>query len=326
LKAERNETESNHIPRATHGSPDSPLIIGEAKLACYVLEDGTRLITQEALLVALGRAPKAKKKGQTQSESLVDDSLSFLVPSNLKHLISNNITWTTKPVIFRSKSGKLAKGYKAEVLPEVCELYLKARDVGTLFSSQLHIAKAADLMMRGLATVGIIALVDEATGYQKDRSDNGLSKILDAFIAKELQPYVKKFPPEFYEQLFRLHHLPYDKWKRPQYFGKITRDIIYRRLAPGIWDEMKSKVARNEEGRPTQHMHRYLTPDIGDPRLQKLIDKVTTLMQVSRSWDEFIRNLNKILPPYDDVGTMEREKFPKLIHMRSLGLDEQPFF
>jgi len=196
-------------------------------------------------------------------------------------------------------------------------------------SYQLPVAQKAELMIRALAEVGIIALVDEVTGFQKNRSDNGLSKILDAFIAKELQPYVKKFPPEFYEQLFRLHHLPYDKWKRPQYFGKITRDIIYRRLAPGIWEEMKSKVARNVEGRPTQHMHRFLTPNIGDPRLQKLIDKVTTLMQVSRSWDEFMINLNKVLPPYDDVGLsgpLENDRFPKLIHMRGLGLDDQPLF
>lgn len=296
---------------------------------CYVLEDGTRLITEKGLRDALGKAPKAKKDSPSATEDLVDQTSSFLVSFNVKPFISQDIIWLTKPVIFRTKSGKLANGYRAELLPKLCNAYLKARDAGALRSFQTHIAAAADIMVRALAEVGIIAMVDEATGYQRDRPANSLSKILDAFIAKELQPYVKKFPPEFYEQLFRLQHLPYDKWKRPQYFGKITRNIIYRRLAPGVWEKMKSKVSRNEEGRPTQHMHRYLTPEIGDPRLQKLIDKVTTLMQVSRSWDEFVRNVNKFLPAYNETGfsgTVEKDKFPKLIHMQSLGLDEQPYF
>lgn len=53
--------------------------------------------------------------------------------------------------------------------------------------------------MRGFARVGIIALVGEATGYQRD-----LARILEAFITKELQPYVRTFPTDFYQEMFRL--------------------------------------------------------------------------------------------------------------------------
>lgn len=319
------------IPRATHGSPDSPLMLGDIKLVCYVLEDGTRLITEKGLRDVLGKAPKTKNPNLNATENLVDQTPSFLIPFNLKTFISRDKIWLTKCVVFRTKSGKIANGYRAELLPEICNAYLEARDAGVLRSYQEPIARAADLMMRGLAVVGINALVDEATGYQRDRPVDALAKILDAFIAKELQPYVTKFPPEFYENIFRLHNLPHNKTsvKRPQFFGKITRDIIYRRMAPGIWNEIRSKVARNEEGRPTQHMHRYLTPDFGDIRLQRLIEKVITIMQVSRSWDEFMRTLNKLLPVYDESGLStpsEDDKFPRLVHMPSLGLDEQPFF
>jgi hypothetical protein len=331
MQEAKKQTETKSIPRATHGSPDAPLQVGEAKLVCYVLEDGTRVITQEAFMLALGRTAKAKKTTRSESESLVDEYPSFLMPLNLKPFISQNLIWTTKPLTFRTTSGKLAKGYRADLLPQICNVYLNARDAGALHVSQQHIARAAELMIRGLAIVGINALVDEVTGYQKDRPDNALTKILDAFIAKELQPYVTKFPPEFYEHIFRLHHLPYDKSsvKRPQFFGKITRDIIYRRMAPGVWAEIRSKVERNKEGRPTQHMHRYLTPDFGDSRLQRLIEKVITILEVSRSWDEFMRTLNKLLPVYDEPGIADltaQDKFPKLVYMRPLGLDEQPFF
>ena len=45
---------------------------------------------------------------------------------------------------------------------------------------QLETAQQAEIIMRGLAHIGIIALVDEATGYQRDRASDALSKILEA--------------------------------------------------------------------------------------------------------------------------------------------------
>src|SRR5690606_34477435 len=76
---------------------------------------------------------------------------------------------------------------------------------------------AADVLMRGLASVGIIALVDEATGFQRDRTADALAKILEEFIAKELRPWVQTFPDQFYEHLFRLRgmNFPRDRVKRP---------------------------------------------------------------------------------------------------------------
>jgi ATP-dependent DNA ligase len=43
----------------------------------------------------------------------------------------------------------------------------------------------------------ISALVDEATGYQKERAADALARILEAFIAKELQPWIKTMFPQF---------------------------------------------------------------------------------------------------------------------------------
>ena len=59
----------------------------------------------------------------------------------------------------------MAYGYRATLLPNVCEVYLKACDARVLRSSQLPVSERAEIVMRGLAKVGIIALADEATGY-----------------------------------------------------------------------------------------------------------------------------------------------------------------
>mgnify|MGYP003561277120 CR=1 FL=1 len=52
--------------------------------------------------------------------------------------------------------------------------------------------------MRAFARVGITALVDEATGYQYERENDELQKILKAYISEELLPWQKRFPDIFY--------------------------------------------------------------------------------------------------------------------------------
>lgn len=95
------------------------------------------------------------------------------------------------PIRFRAPTGGVvATGYDATILPNICDAVLAARDAGALRTDQLHIAKQCEILVRGLARVGIIALVDEATGYQRDRTKDALAKILEAFIDKELQPWV----------------------------------------------------------------------------------------------------------------------------------------
>ena len=114
------------------------------------------------------------------------------------------------PVRFRVPvTGTLANGYEATMLADLCDVILAARVAGMLQRQQEHIAAQAEILVRGFARVGIIALVDEATGYQRDRAKDALAKILEAFVAKELQPYLKTFPADYYEHLFRIYNLPY---------------------------------------------------------------------------------------------------------------------
>jgi hypothetical protein len=284
------------LPRATHGSPDKPLKIGGAELTCYVLEDGTRLITQEGFLSALGRARKAKGGHGASIDSGVDKMPSFLAANNLKPFISDELLESTTPVVFRTPSGAKAYGYRADLLPKVCNVYLLARDAAKDLPSQKHLIRSADLLMRGLAEVGIIALVDEATGYQRDRAKNALAEILEAFVAKELQPWVKTFPPEFYEQMFRLRGLPYPPEKaqyKPQYFGNLTNDIVYKRIAPGLLDELKQVAAKDEK---KARLHQRLTTAVGHPRLREHLASVTTIMRLSKDYEDFAEKLDEIHP------------------------------
>jgi hypothetical protein len=154
------------------------------------------------------------------------------------------------PIPFRpAQGGKVAHGYEATILADTCDFVLTARKAEKLQKQQDHIADQCELLLRGFARVGIIALVDEATGYQYSRTRNSLARILEAFVTKELQPWVKTFPDEYYAQLFRLRGLPYsaDSVKRPQYFGTLTNDIVWKRIAPGV-DRTQARDPKNRFG------------------------------------------------------------------------------
>ena len=157
--------------------------------------------------------------------------------------------------------------------------------------------------LRALAHTGIIALVDEATGYQNKRSIDALARVLEAFIAKELQPYVRTFQPDYCEQLFRLRGLNYktDSVKRPQYFGWLTNDIVYKRLAPGVLSELKEVLQRNENGKPTHKYFQRLTANKGYPKLREHLGAVVAIMKLSRNYQDFIYKLDEQAPHYGET-------------------------
>lgn len=293
-------------PLAVCGSPDRPLRIGPTEIEAYVLDDGTRVLSQRQFLEALGRHPKANVRREGAEEQLPP----ILQGKSIKPFIDEGLIAKSRPIKFRTPSGGLASGYRAELLPDVCEVYLKAREAGTLNRQQYHVAKKAEILIRGLANVGIIALVDEATGYQEVRAKDALTKILEAFIAKELQAYIDAFPSSFYQELFRLRGLAYpqDSVKRPQYFGCLTNDIVYKRLAPGVLNELKRITPRRPTSGTLKHKYyQRLTSNLGFPKLKEHLGSVVAIMKLSTNWADFIDKLDRLHPRY---GETRKLNFP----------------
>jgi hypothetical protein len=280
--------------------------LGGAPIACAVLPNGTRIVTQATFLRVLGRS-RSPKAG-TGVLSTEGDLPFFLQAEALKPFISEELMMSTNPIFYRTKSGGRGVGYDARLLPQVAEVYLKFRDEMLRQTNEVparyeRMIAAADVLIRALANVGIIALVDEATGFQRDRAATALAEILDKFIAKELRPWVSTFPSEYYAQLFRLRGLnfPKDSVRRPQYFGHLTNDIIYGRLAPKVLEELKSATPRAPDGRHKHHLHRRLTEDYGHPKLREHLASVITAMQLSDDYDDFISKLDKVKPRFDET-------------------------
>jgi hypothetical protein len=231
------------------------------------------------------------------------------VSSDIKDLS----TRIRNPIGFKPPAGGRAYGFEATILADICDVILAARQAGHLHEQQKHLADRAEILVRGFARVGIIALIDEATGYERDRVAGSLAKILEAFIAKELQPWVRTFPASYYEELFRLRGLPYasDSVRRPQYFGLLTNDIVYKRLAPGVLDELKKVTERGEDGRPKHKYFQKLTMNVGYPKLREHLGSVVTLMKLSTEYEDFKTKLDMIHPAYGRTFSLPLEYEPE---------------
>lgn len=280
-------------------SNEGTLKIGDAELQCFVLDDETRVLSRASFVRAIGRTGKVKGGRQFDDEF---QTPVFLSADNLKPFFPKNLEENSKPILFQY-SGVEMIGYKAELLPDVCDIFADADKAGALRPNQRHIADACRLVSRGLTRVGIVGLVDEATGYQRFRAANALAEILEKFIASELRPWVKTFPEDYYAELFRLRglHFPQDSVKRPRYFGTLTNDIIYKRLAPGVLEELQRVTPKKPSGRRQHHFFRRLTDDIGHPKLREHLSVVIALMMVSKDYDDFIAKLDVARPRYGET-------------------------
>ena len=285
------------------GAPDKPLVIGDIEISCYVLEGETRVLTQASFLEALGRHRKANVRKEGVEERIPP----ILQGKAIYPFISKEILAKSQPIRFRTQSGVIASGYRADLLPEVCEIYLSARDAGVLPNNQKHVAKQAEILIRALAHVGIVALVDEATGYQRIRAETALAKILEKFIAKELRGWTKTFPIEFYEQICRLKGWPaVYSVKRPSLIGRYTNDFVYERLAPGVLEELKRiNPVIPKTGRRQHKHHQWFTPDVGHPKLQQHLGGLLALMRISPSWESFKRKVESVFPKFGDTGHLD---------------------
>ena len=261
---------------------DGVLNLGDTKIDVAVLEDGTRIITHSGVFRALGREPRGNAR--------LDQIPAFMDAKNLQSLINADLQSLIKRVEYLDKKGKVKEGYNADILPLVADLYLKARDKGVLTLSQQFTAKKAEILIRSLARLGITALVDEATGYQYEREKDELQKILKAYISDELLKWQKRFPDEFYKEIFRLNDWDFTVkgiQKRPGVIGSWTNRLIYNELPTGVLEELKTTTPKNAR------YHQKLTKDIGQPNLTAQIYKVIGIMQSSENMKDMWERFNK---------------------------------
>lgn len=293
------------VAKTLAGSADKPLEIGGIQIDCYVLDDETRVLSQRGMFKGLGI-----KRGGPRSSSEPSNTGAqiprFASQKWLKPFISSDLAMALKtPVFFQPPSGHMGYGYPAEILVDVCDAILEAEKQGATGAQQESMVEHAWSLIRGFAKVGIIALVDEATGYQEMRAKSALADILEGFLSDYRQKWTKTFPDEFYKQIYRLRGWEWNgSAQRPSAIGGWTNNFVYDRLAPSLTDELRELNPTNQSGERLSKHHQWFNPEYGHPLLKEHISGVIALMRASSTWDGFKRSIDRAYPRYGDTIEM----------------------
>jgi len=293
------------IPSVEYGSDDRPLRIGGLELACYVLDDKahTRVFSQRGMLEAIGLTNRG---GELQR---------FIETSGIStHLLPESLHDLENPLSFRPPGGgRLAFGFGVTLLIDLCNAILEARYRWPLPRHYRETEIRAETIVKAVAKTGIIALVDEATGYDEKRTET-LQNILTAYLRSELAVWSKRFPDEFYEEIYRLRGWPWRGrgFNPPGVVAHYTKDLIYARLAPDILKELETRNPIVGSSRRHKH-HQLLTDEVGYPALETHLYTIIKFMKAAESWDQLMKMVDRALPRLDESIQLDLLEWAKTV-------------
>ena len=262
--------------------------IGGVKIACAVLADETRLISDRGVSAAIGtkrpgshweRARKADPGAVILPPYISADNLKPFIPKDLEYILTN-------PIHYRvTDSGAKGNGLLATAFPKVLNVWAKAYEAGALKPQQEHIGKQAQALCEGLDEVAIIALIDEATGYQEKRRQDELQQILSAYVLPEHRPYLRSVPLEFFKELYRVYGWQWSSDNRgPRYAGKLLRKLIYEKLPEPVLPELdKLNPSKGVNYQRDRKHFQNLSLEVGVPHFQGQLSGVMALLRASPS-------------------------------------------
>lgn len=273
---------------AIAGSPDQPIRVGGIEVPCYVLEDERRVIATNGILDALSMARGgAMVRGMNRLEL-------FAAQNRLSPFVSKELlARIADPIKFRV-GNSTAHGFEADVLIDMAEAVIAADNAGVLQKQQSAIAHRCRVITSSLTRLGLIALIDEATGYQQKRDADDLQKILSAYLLPEHRPWAQVVPEEFTSEVYRVYG-----WKRkaqnrgPRYAGKLIRQLIYEKMPKPVLPALDERNPADNNHRRKKKHHQFLTKEHGLDHFRSQIITVMTLLRVSSSKDEFKANLRR---------------------------------
>ena len=247
------------------------LSLGDKPVDCYVLDDKNRVISMRATVKAIANDDNGdllKYVGVKSLQPYIDSAgissrfVEFTIPGNPNK----------------------AKGITAETFLDICSAYVSALTSGApLTEKQRGIAINCSILLSACAKTGLIALIDEATGYQYEREEDALQVKIRAFISEELRAWEKTFPDELWEEFGRLTHWQGSLQQRPKYWGKLVLELIYDAMDPDVANYLKENKPKPRHG---LNYHQWLSEDLGVKALTTHLNQVIGIAKTCNTMEE----------------------------------------
>lgn len=270
------ETGDGKKPPSPFAKHQGALELGESRIQCYVLDTGERVISRRATVHALT---------ETEHGRLED----YLEVKPLQPVIDIEEIreGTTEFYIPNTGVPMMGKGIEAGTFLDICDGYVEAMDRGLLETDrQREIAVKASILLSSCAKTGLIALIDEATGYQYERAEDALQMKLQAFIAEEMRDWEKTFPDELWEEFGRLTGWDKPLHRRPKWWGKLVIEMIYEALDADVAKHLRENKPPPRTG---QNYHQWLSENYG---LKQLIGHIREVIGIAKQC-ETMRELRR---------------------------------
>jgi P63C domain-containing protein len=257
-----------------------------ASLPCYRLDTGERVFSLKGVVVSL-----IGTEGGQLAEYIKVKALRPFLPPDLVPAENDVI-----PALIKFDTGgegftKHAFGLPVEKFIDLCTAYSTAAEKGEVTDRQRQIALQANSFVRACAKVGILALVDEATGFQYDRAAEELQLKLKIFLAEEMRKWEKTFPDELWLQFGRLTKWTGSVHHRPKYWGKLVTELVYEYLDPDVAQWLQENVPKPRKG---ENWHQYLSDQYGLRRLIEHIWKLIGVAGTCRDIDELKSKMEEL--------------------------------
>lgn len=287
------------------------LEIGDIVIPCAVLAGGVRVLSERAITKAFGGKRggshwKRMRENPDGANLPVFLSAKNIIPYINKELMDG---LTRRRLYKPTGQGGAAHGIEAGLLPKICKVLMMVREDGKSHPSQEQIITQAEIIHRGFAEVGIVALVDEATGYIDEKKKSEYRDLFREFIRNECRDWEREFPEQFTDIIYRMYGLNKGKQGRhPRFFGHFIRKYIYAPLAGSngtvlaMLDEKNPVVYGN--GRRRYKMHQFLTQELGLPAIRAHIWQVVGIGNASSSKEAFDRGFKRAFPQIGETGDL----------------------
>lgn len=292
------KSDESHLPlTATH---KGYMHIGGIDLDCYVLEDGRRVFNKKGMGKAIGLKSEG---GNVFLRTINSKGVGSEIGEELLEKIHN-------PIYFNYMRSDPNHAYEADVLVEVCKAIKRAYADGKLTSTQENIYIQADIILTAFGKLGVVALIDEATGYQQERSPDALRLLVSQYIEDEKREWQKEFPDEYYSELNRIYGSQKTATRKsgaivlnkPQHFAKFTRAFIYEPLENGAvlqeLDKLNPKI--NDSGTRKDKFHQHMSKDYGIIKIRKQVADVITMLKLSDTIEDFKKMFKRRFPREGD--------------------------
>ena len=183
-------------------------------------------------------------------------------------------------------------GFDATLLIDVCKAIAAAESEGKLNRQQVHVAKQAHIILGASAKAGIQGLVYALAGY--DATKEEVIAAFKFYVQEEARDYEKEFPPQLYEEWYRLYDLPKPERNRPWKFMHLTVDQVYKPLARSNGKILElTRIQRQSNNARWKRLHQFLS-EIGVKALRTHLGQLLGIARISKTKDQYERFVQQL--------------------------------